>query len=86
MGLVLCQPHRWEMISKPIALCQAVMDGAGSRRMLVILRHVGWQERWKAHASVCKPDLGSSGAGEKIVCVCVDMAGTVALLSSASRG
>ena len=29
MRLVLCQPRCWEMISKPIALCQGVMDGAG---------------------------------------------------------
>lgn len=70
MGFVLCQPHCWEVVSKPVALCQGVMDGAGSCRMLVILRHVGWQERRKAHVLVCKSDLGSSGAGKRSVCVC----------------
>lgn len=65
MRLGLCQPRCWEMISKPVALCQGVMDRAGSWRMLVILRHTGWQERWDARILVCKSDLGSSAAGKK---------------------
>lgn len=85
MRLGLCQPRCWEMISKPVALCQGVMDRAGSWRMLVILRHTGWQERWDARILVCKSDLGSSAAGKKKKSACVDMPGTVALLSSASR-
>jgi len=56
------------MISKPIALCQGVMDGAGSW-MLAILRHVGWQKRWNAHIFVFKLDTLTSGAGKISLCV-----------------
>lgn len=61
-GLVFCQPHRQQVISEPPALCQGAMEGAGSWRMLVVLKCTGQQEGWDAHIWVCGSDLGSSGA------------------------